>query len=86
MKNDKEGKEKVASGKIFDEDIFTDTNNITLKQSILRTPIIVTKASHVSVDNVDDLIVKNLLQDMNTKHRIKREEENKETDDIKTIT
>ena len=86
MKNDKEGKEKVASGKIFDEDIVTDTNNITLKQSILRTPIIVAKASHVSVDNVDDLIVKNLLQDMNTKHRIKREEENKETDDIKTIT
>ena len=85
IKDDKEGKKIVASGKIFDEDIVTDTNNITLKQMILRTPIIVTKKSNVSVNNVDDSIVKNLLQDMNTKHKIEREEENKETNDIKTI-
>ena len=34
INDDKGVKEIVASGKIFDEDIITDTNNITLKQNI----------------------------------------------------
>ena len=49
---------------------------------ILSTSIIVAKASYVSVNNIDDYIVKNLLHGMNTKHTVEREEENKENEDI----
>ena len=34
INDDKGGKEIVASGQIFNEDIVIDTNNITLKQNI----------------------------------------------------
>ena len=41
INDNKGGKERVVNGKIFDEDIITDTNNSTLKQNILTSPIIV---------------------------------------------
>ena len=85
INDNKGGKERVTNGKIFDEEIITDTNSSTLKQNILTTPIIVAKASNVSVNNTDDYIVKYFLHDMNNKHKIEREEENKETEDIHTI-
>ena len=85
INDNKGGKERVTNGKIFDEEIITDTNNSTLKQNILTTPIIVAKASNVSINNTDDYIVKNFLRDMNNKDTIEREEENKETDDITNI-
>ena len=75
----------MTNGKIFDEEIITDTSNSTLKQNILTTPIIVAKASNVSINNTDDYIVKNFLRDMNNKHTIEREEKNKETDSITNI-
>ena len=85
INDNKGGKERVANGKIFDEDVITDTNNSRLKQNILTTTIIVAKASNVSVKNTDDYIVKNFLHDMNNKHKIEGEEVNKETDDIRNI-
>ena len=85
INDNKGGKERVVNGKIFDEDIITDTNNSTLKQNILTSPIIVAKALNVSVNNTDDYIVKNFLHDINNKHKTEREENNKETDDIKNI-
>ena len=48
--------------------------NITLKQNILRTSIIIAKAKNVSV-----------LHDINTKHTIEREENNSDTEDINTM-
>ena len=48
--------------------------NITLKQNILRTSIIIAKAKNVSV-----------LHDINTKHIIEREENNSDTEDINTM-
>ena len=83
--DDKGVNEIVANGKIFVEDVVTDTNNSTFKQNILSTSIIVAKGSNVSVNKADDCIVKNVLHNMNNKHTIKREEDNKETDDIHTI-
>ena len=85
INDNKWGKERVTNGKIFDEESITDTSNSTLKQNILTTPIIVAKASNVSINNTDDYIVKNFLRDMNNKHTIEREEKNKETDSITNI-
>ena len=82
INDNKGGKERVTNGKIFDEEIITDTNSSTLKQNILTTPIIVAKASNVSINNTDDYIVKNFLYDTNNKHKIEREGENEETNDI----
>ena len=83
--DDKEGKEIVTSGNIIDEEAVKDTNNTTLKQNILRTSIVVAKASKVSVNNTGDYIVTNVLHDISNKHTIEREEEDEETDDINTI-
>ena len=80
----KGGKKIVASGNIIDKEDVKETNDIPLKQNTLRTAIIV-EASKVSVNNVGDYIVTNVLHDTNNKLTIKREEENEETDDIKTI-
>ena len=83
--DDKEGKEIVTSGNIIDEEAVKDTNNTTLKQNILRTSIVVAKASKVSVNNTGDYIVTNVLHDISNKHTIEREEEDEEMDDINTI-
>ena len=85
INDNKGGKERVVNGTIFAEDTVTDTNNSTLKQNILTTSIIVDKESNISINNADDYIVKNFLHDINNKHKIEREEENKETDDMHTI-
>ena len=85
INDNKWGKERVVNGTIFAEDIVTDTNNSTLKQNILTTSIVVDKASNISINNADDYIVKNFLHDINNKHKIEREEEKKDTDDIYTI-
>ena len=80
----KGGKKIVASGNIIDKEDVKETNDIPLKQNTLRTAIIV-EASKVSVNNAGDYIVMNVLHDTNNKLTIEREEENEETDDIKTI-
>ena len=85
INDNKGGKERVVNGTIFAEDTVTDTNNSTLKQNILTTSIVVDKASNISINNADDYIVKNFLHDINNKHKIEIEEENKETDDMHTI-
>ena len=82
VNNTKEGKESVVNDTIVDEEIGTVTKNNTLKQNILNTYIIVDKASNISINNADDYMVKHFCHDMNNKHKIDREEENKETEDI----
>ena len=79
----KGGKKIVASGNINDKEDVKETNDIPLKQNTLRTAIIV-EALKVSVNNAGDYIVMNVLHDTNNKLTLEREEENEETDDIKT--
>ena len=67
---------------MFDEEIGTDTKNNTLKQNTLNTSIIVDKASNISINNADDYMEKNFFHDINNKHKIEREEKNKETEDL----
>ena len=83
--NDNKGsKKRVTNGNIFDENISKDTNNRTLKQNILTTPI-VANASNVLVNNTDDYIVKNFLQAIKNNHKIERKEKKNETEDINNI-
>ena len=84
IRNEVKGDKKiVTSGNINDKEDVNETHDIPLKQNTLRTAIIV-EALKVSVNNAGDYIVMNVLHDTNNKLTLEREEENEETDDIKT--
>merc|ERR1712161_86029 len=76
VKEDKENEKVVEIGNIFGEDIDADSKDVTLIENLSIKDIIVDEKSNesVSVTNVDESIEKDLIQDIDNKHQIVREE------------